>query len=220
MYHKWQSYVWFLRYEAPQTEFFVNLGHILPFYPTNNPKNQNFEKMKKNPGDIIILHKCSKNRDHKLYSSWYMKCSRQNFLSFWVLFCPFTPLTTQINQNFEKMKKSLEIWSFYTSVPKIMIICYTVPEIRSMTDVIVIFHFGLFFAFVPPNIPKNQNLHKMKKNTERYHHFTYVNQKLWSSEIIIRDYYLSSWDTVCNGRTDGWTSGQTGKVIYRGGCPT
>ena len=59
-----------------------------------------------------------------------------------------------------------------------MIICYTVPEIRSMTDVIVIFHFGLFFAFVPPNIPKNQNLHKMKKNTERYHHFTYVNQKL------------------------------------------
>ena len=202
MYHKWQSYVWFMRYEAPQTEFFFNLGHILPFYPTNNPKNQNFEKMKKNPGDIIILHKCSKNRDHKLYSSWYMKCSRQNFLSFWVLFCPFTPLTTQINQNFEKMKKSLEIWSFYTNVPKIMIICYTVPEIRSMTDVI------------------DQNLHKMKKNTERYHHFTYVNQKLWSSEIIIRDYYLSSWDTVCNGRTDGWTSGQTGKVIYRGGCPT
>ena len=163
MYHKWQSYVWFLRYEAPQTEFFVNLGHILPFYPTNNPKNQNFEKMKKNPGDIIILHKCSKNRDHKLYSSWYMKCSRQNFLSFWVLFCPFTPLTTQINQNFEKMKKSLEIWSFYTNVPKIMIICYTVPEIRSMTDVIVIFHFGLFFAFVPLTSQKIKIYTKWKK---------------------------------------------------------
>ena len=26
---------------------FVILGHFLPFYPTNNPKNQNFEKMKK-----------------------------------------------------------------------------------------------------------------------------------------------------------------------------
>ena len=24
--------------------FFVILGYFLPFYPTNNPKNQNFEK--------------------------------------------------------------------------------------------------------------------------------------------------------------------------------
>ena len=68
--HKLQSYdVWFLRYEAQQTELFVILGHFLPFYPTNNPKNQNFEKMKKIPGDIIILHKCTKNHDHMLYWS-------------------------------------------------------------------------------------------------------------------------------------------------------
>ena len=41
-------------------------------------------------------------------------------------------------------KRSLEI-SFYTSVPKIMIIIsYTVSEIWQMTDVIVILHFGLF----------------------------------------------------------------------------
>ena len=33
----------------------------------------------------------------------------------------------------------MEISSFYTSKPKIMIICYTVPEIWSVTD-IVIFH--------------------------------------------------------------------------------
>ena len=43
-------------------------------------------------------------------------------------------------------KKPLEISSFYTSVPKITIICYTVPEIWFVTDVIVSFHFGLFFA--------------------------------------------------------------------------
>ena len=36
------------------------------------------------------------------------------------------------------------------SVLKIMIIGYTVPEIWHMTDVIDIFHFGLFFAFLPP----------------------------------------------------------------------
>ena len=44
-----------------------------------------------------------------------------------------------------------------------MIICYTVPEIRHVTDAIVIFHFGLFFALLTPNIPENQNLRKMKK---------------------------------------------------------
>ena len=39
---------------------------ICTFYPTNNPKNQNFEKMTKTLGDIIILHKYTKNPDHTL----------------------------------------------------------------------------------------------------------------------------------------------------------
>ena len=39
--------VWFLRYEARQTGFFVILGYFLPFYPPNNPENQSFEKWKK-----------------------------------------------------------------------------------------------------------------------------------------------------------------------------
>ena len=40
VYYKWQSYdVWFLRYRARQTGFFVILDHFLPFYPPNNPKN-------------------------------------------------------------------------------------------------------------------------------------------------------------------------------------
>ena len=59
--------VWFLRYGVQQTEFFVMLGHFLPFYPTNNPKNQNFENVTKTPGDIIISQKCTKN--HDLYYS-------------------------------------------------------------------------------------------------------------------------------------------------------
>ena len=52
----------------------------------------------------------------------------------------------------KKKKKHLEI-SFYTSVPKIMIICYTVPVVWHMTDVIFIFHFQLFFALLPPPPP-------------------------------------------------------------------
>ena len=43
---------------------------ILPFYPPNNPKNQNVEKMKKKPGDVIILHRCTKNYNQMMCSSW------------------------------------------------------------------------------------------------------------------------------------------------------
>ena len=65
VYQNWQSYdVWFLRHWARQTEFFVILDHFLPFYPLNNLKNQNFEKTKKTPGDISILHKCTINDNH------------------------------------------------------------------------------------------------------------------------------------------------------------
>ena len=140
------------------------MGHFLPFYPPNSPKNQNFEKMKKMPGDIIILHKCVKNHDHMLYCSWDMACDRCNcYFSFWAIFCPFTPLTAWKMKISKKWKKHLEMSSFYTSVPKIMIICNTVPEIWQVTDVIVIFHFGLFFALLPLTAQKNQNCKKMRK---------------------------------------------------------
>ena len=72
-----------------------------------------------------------------------MVCDRCNCcFSFSAIFCPNSPE----NQNAKKKwKKRLEISSFYNNVPKLMIICYTVPEIRCMTDVII-FHFGLVFA--------------------------------------------------------------------------
>ena len=38
------------------TEFFLILDQFLPFYFSNNLENQNFDKMKKWLGDIIILH--------------------------------------------------------------------------------------------------------------------------------------------------------------------
>ena len=48
--------------------------------PINNPQKQNFEKMKKVSGDVIILHVCTKNHDHVVYASWDMECGRHNFL--------------------------------------------------------------------------------------------------------------------------------------------
>ena len=56
LHHKWQSFdVWFLGYGVRQTEFSVILDRFSPFYPPMDPENQNSEKMKKIPEDIIIL---------------------------------------------------------------------------------------------------------------------------------------------------------------------
>ena len=88
--HKWKSYdVCFLRYDAWQT--YLSFWAIFcPFTPLTTPKNQNFEKIKKKPGDIIILNKSNKIYDHMLYRSWDTVHDRCNFhFLFWAAFCPF-----------------------------------------------------------------------------------------------------------------------------------
>ena len=71
--------------------------------------------MKKLSGDVIILHMFSKNHNHMMYASWDMEYDRHNFLSFWAIFCLFTPLLTPKIKIRNKCKKSLEILSYYTS---------------------------------------------------------------------------------------------------------
>ena len=70
---------------------FCHFGAFFDLLPPYKLKNQNFEKLKKGLGDIIILHNCTKNHDH----------------------------------------------------------IHTVPEIWHVTDVIIVFHFALFFALLP-----------------------------------------------------------------------
>ena len=114
MYHKWQSHdAWFLRYGAWRTKFFVILDHFLLFYPPKNPKNQNFEKVKNSLGDIIILHKCTKNHDRMLYCSWNIAREGCNcYLSFWAIFCPFTsPTLTAQKTKFRKKTKNT--WRYH-----------------------------------------------------------------------------------------------------------
>ena len=121
----------------------------------NNQEKQNFEKMKKNSWRYHFTHVYHKWRS---YDVWFLRYEIW-FLQYVLWFRAIFYLTNKSkNQNFEKMKKHLEISSFYTVVTKIMIICYTFPEIWHMTDVIFIFHFGLFFAW------KIKNLQKRKKH--------------------------------------------------------
>ena len=100
-----------------------HFGPFLPFYPHNGPKNENFKKMKKTLGDIIILHNPTKNHDRMLYCSWDMACDGCNCY----FYVPFTPTNSPKNQNSKRSEKTLKI-SFYTCVPKIMIRWCTVPD--------------------------------------------------------------------------------------------
>ena len=45
----------------------ISFCHFLPFDPPNL-QNQNFEEIKKTPGDII-LHPCTTNDDHMMHGS-------------------------------------------------------------------------------------------------------------------------------------------------------
>ena len=167
VYHKWRSYdLWFLRYGVWQTEVFVILDHFLPFYPPNNLENQSFEKIKNNLGDIIILHMCIINNNHMIYSSWDMECDRQNFLSFWAIFYPFTHLTIRKIKVLKKLENPGDI---------IILQMCTINEIHMM-------YASWGMERNRQNLPKNQSFEKMKKtknkkNAWRHHHFTQVHQK-------------------------------------------
>ena len=110
LHHKWQSYdAWVLRYGVQQTKCFVILDCFLPVYTSMGPENQNFEKMKKRPEDIIILQMCTINDSHMMYGSWDKECNRQNILSFRTVFCQLSPLRTQKIKILKKWKKDLKI---------------------------------------------------------------------------------------------------------------
>ena len=74
-------------------QIFCYFGSFFALLPPNNSQNKNSEKMKKIPGDIIILQMCTINGNHMMY-----------FCHFGSLL-PFYPTSNPQNQNFLKMKK-------------------------------------------------------------------------------------------------------------------
>ena len=65
---------------------FVILHHFVPFDPPNYQKNQNLEKIKTAPGDIIILNLCTTYDDHMMYGSWYMERDSRMLCNFGPVF--------------------------------------------------------------------------------------------------------------------------------------
>ena len=161
MHHKWKSYdLLFLRYGVWQTGFLFILDHFYTFIPLTTRKNKHFEK---NENCIWRCHHFThvhhKWKSYDLlflrYGAWQTELFpiSDYFLPFYL---PNNP------ENLEKMKKTLEISSFYTSAPKVMVICYTILEIWRVTN-LIIFIVGYFLSFYPSKSPKYQNLKKLKK---------------------------------------------------------
>ena len=151
-----------------------------PFSPLKNWKIKIW-KLKKTPGDIIILHICTINDNHMMYSSWDMEHERQKFLSFWTIFCPFTPLWTQKIKIFKIWKKQLKVLSFYKCVWLMTVIWCMVPEIWSATDKIFC-HFEPFFAALPQQ-PKKSKFWENERETLRFYHFKQVCHKWQSYDV-------------------------------------
>ena len=103
--HKWKSYdVWFLTYRVWQAKCFLTLDLSLPFYSTNNPENEDFDKMKKTIRDMINSYMRTINENHMIYVSWNMKHDRQTFLSSWAIFFPFFLPFFALSNNPQKLK--------------------------------------------------------------------------------------------------------------------
>ena len=118
-----------------------NFGDFFPFYPPENLQNQNFGKVKKLAGDIIILHMCTKKHNHLRLLIYGVKGTK--FFVILGYFCSFTSLTTW---TIEK-KQHLQISLFYKCVPKITIIwcTYDFWDIESNRQFFAIWcHFVLF----------------------------------------------------------------------------
>ena len=104
-------------------------------------------------------------------------------LSYTIPFCPPTAQKLKISKQW---KKDLQISSFYTLVPKIIIICYTISEIWHVSDVII-FILGNFLPFYPPNSPKNEISKHWKHILEISSFYTSV-LKSWSYAILFLRY--------------------------------
>ena len=155
--------------------------------------------MKKAPGDIILCM-TTINNNHRMCGSWDMERDRQNFLSFWTIFCNFTLLTSRKIKNLKKWKKRLYISSFYSSIPKIMITCYSFWDTACDGCNFYFSFWANFLPFYPLTTQKNQNFEKMKNTLK---------------DIIILHMHTKKWCKIIE-RTDIPIE----KVTYKGGCPT
>ena len=157
----WWYDLQFLRIRVWQTKI-GNYGSVFALltptpYPAKNPKNQNFEYMKKFLE--ISFYMCNNNHNHMRYSFWDRVRQTYFFVSLGHAL-PFYPPNKPVNQNFEKIKNTYDT--------RILYICTKTPDIWCLLTEIwvqhtIFCHFGSFFALSPHYWPQKLKIEKNKK---------------------------------------------------------
>ena len=160
-------------------------ANVCPFSPLTMWKI-NILKLKKNPGDIIILHICTINYNHMMYFYWDIEHDRENFFVILDCFLSFYPPMDPENQNFEKMKQMLgDIILHMCTINDSYNVWLLRYEAWQTEFFVILDHFLYFYPF---DNPKSQHFEKMKKDAWRYHYFTQVYQKSWWHAILFLRY--------------------------------
>ena len=127
IYSSWDIRVW-------RTEIgnYGSFSSLLPSPPPSKKKKSTkseFQKNKKILLEISSFYTCVPKTTIIWGTVPEIQIETGNFLSFSIIFCPFTLLTAQKIKILKKWKKNLEMLPFYTHVPQITIIWCMLPEI-------------------------------------------------------------------------------------------
>ena len=125
-----------------------HFGPFVPFTQFLAQKIKIFEKKKKTPGYIIILHLHPKNHNHLMYSSFKMmptalQVMLGQFLPFYSIFGP----KLKFSKNEKMPKKVLKILKI-TNILKIKIISNVLSQIEWTSFLPILGHFCSFTPFL------------------------------------------------------------------------
>ena len=158
-----------------------------------------------------------------IYDCWNIRCDRQKFLSFWTIFCPFSPLTTWKIKIFTLKKNTWRYYHFthlhHTRQS------YDVWFLRYGVHQTIFCPSGPFFALLPLYEPIKSNFEKNeKKKIWRYYHFTNVHHKRQSYDVwflrygvqrtqffVILGYFLPFYPTNNSKKSKFWKNGKKKK---------
>ena len=134
---------------------------------------------------------------------WSMKDS---FLSFWTICCPFTPLKTQKNQNFEKMKKNAWIYHFTQVQQKLW--SYDILYLRygAWQMYLLFLILGYFGPFTPLTAWK-MKISKKWKNHHKISSFYTCVPKIMIRWCTAPEIWCVT-DRQTNGQTNEWKKWQ------------
>ena len=146
----------------------------------------------------FYTYTCTMNVDNLIYGFWNIRCDRQKFLSFWAIFCPFSPLTTRKIKVLKLKKTPGDIIISHICTINDNLFMYGSWD---MEHNIILCHSGSFFALLPPYGPRKSKFRKNEKNTWRYYHFTNINNNHMihgSSDMKCNGQnFLSFWTVFC-----------------------